>query len=74
LTHAAFARVDADAEAVRMGWIHIRDQFQQPQLKMQIVEAERDLAEDMTDETWTRVQPLLEQKSEDDGATGGGIR
>ena len=73
LSHAAFARVDADAEAVRMGWIHTRDQFQQRHLATQIAEAGRDLAEHMDDETWTRLQPLLEQKSEDDGAAGGGI-
>ncbi|HYM03422.1 MAG TPA: DNA primase, partial [Stellaceae bacterium] len=74
LTHAAFARVEADAEAVRTGWIHIRDQFQRPHLKSQIVEAGRDLAEDMSEEAWTRLQPLLEHKGEDDGATGGGNR
>jgi len=73
LSHAAFARVEADAEAVRMGWIHTRDQFQQRHLATQIAEAGRDLAEHMDEETWTRLQPLLEQKSEDEGASGGGI-
>ncbi len=74
LTHAAFARSGADAEAVRRGWLHVRDQFQQPELKVQIVENGRKLGEDMTTETWARLQPLLDQKKEDDGATGGGIR
>ncbi|HEX7967953.1 MAG TPA: DNA primase [Stellaceae bacterium] len=73
LAHAAFARVGAEAEAVRAGWANTRDQLQQTHLNTQIAEAERDLAEDTTNETWTRLHPLLEQKIEDDGAAGGGI-
>jgi len=73
LTHAAFARAGADADAVRMGWANTRDQLQQAHLDTQIAEAERDLAEDTTNEKWTRLHPLLEQKMEDDGAAGGGV-
>ena len=73
LTHAGFARVDADAEAARLGWLHIRDQFQQPHLKTQIAEAERNLAQDVTDEKWVRLQQtVLETSKDDDGAAGGG--
>jgi DNA primase len=71
LTHAAFARAGADADAVRMGWANTRNQLQQPHLHTQIAEAERDLAEDTTDEKWTRHHQLLEQKIDDDGAAGG---
>ena len=71
LTHAAFARAGADADAVRMGWANTRNQLQQPHLQTQIAEAERDLAEDTTDEKWTRHHQLLEQKIDDDGAAGG---
>lgn len=71
--HAAFARAEADAEAVRVGWRHTRSQFQQL-LATEIKEAERDLAENMNEETWGRLQPLLEQKNQDDGATDGEIR
>jgi DNA primase len=74
LAHAAFARVGADAEAVRLGWADTRDQLRQPHLRTQIAEAERELAEETTEEKWVRLHPLLEQKIEDDGATGGGSR
>lgn len=74
LAHAAFARVGADAETVRLGWADTRDQLRQPHLRTQIAEAERELAEETTDEKWVRLHPLLEQKIEDDGATGGGSR
>jgi len=74
LTHAAFARVGAEAETVRLGWAETRDQLLQPRLRTQIAEAERELAEDTTDEKWIRLHPLLEQKIEDDGTTGGGSR
>jgi DNA primase len=67
LNHAGFARADADAEAVRRGWIHTREQFQQRRLSLQIEDAERDLAADMTDENWARLQQtLLERKDEED--------
>ncbi len=56
-----------------MGWANTRDQLQQAHLDTQIAEAERDLAEDTTNEKWTRLHPLLEQKMDDDGAAGGGV-
>jgi DNA primase len=75
LKHAAFARPDADAETARRGWTHTRDQLQQRHLTQQVAEAERDFVEDVSDETWGRLQQtVLETKKEDDGATGGGIR
>ena len=75
LTHAAFARPEADAETVRRGWIHTIDRLQQPQLKEQVAEAARDFVRDVNDETWGRLQQtVLETKKDDDGATGGGVR
>ena len=56
-----------------MGWADTRDQLQQPHLATQIAEAVRDLAADTTNETWTRLHPLLEQKMDDDGAAGGDV-
>jgi hypothetical protein len=70
-----FVRPEADAEAVRLGWIHTKGLFQQRRLTPQVRQAERDLAADMTEETWTRFhQTLLEQKEQDDAATEGGGR
>jgi len=76
LKHAAFARPEADAETVRKGWTHTRDQLQRERhLTQQVAQAERDFVRDPSDETWGRLQQtVLEQKKEDDGATGGGIR
>lgn len=73
LEHAAFAKADADADTVRVGWAATRDRLQRPHLDTEIAEAERDFAEDITDETWTRLYPLLKQKIEDDGAAGGDV-
>jgi DNA primase len=74
LAHAGFARAGADVETVRLGWADTRDQLREPHLRNQIAEAERALAEETTEEKWVRLHPLLEQKIEDDGATGGGSR
>ncbi len=68
LNHAAFARVDADAETVRLGWADTRSRFEKRRLGMQIRDAERDLAGDMSVENWTRLQPLLEDKDEGESA------
>jgi DNA primase len=74
LNHAAFARADAAIEAVRMGWLHTRSRFDQRYLARQIKEAERDLAEDMTEEKYSRLrQMLLEREGGDDGTAEGGI-
>ncbi len=78
LQHAAFARPEADAETVRMGWLDTRDRLQEPDVARQMAEAARDFVEDASDENWGRLQRLkqtaLETNKEDDGATGGGIR
>jgi DNA primase len=75
LSHAAFARPEADAETVRMGWIDTRDRLQQRHLKQQVAEAAQDFVRDVSDETWGRLQQsVLETKKDDDGATGGGLR
>ena len=75
LKHAAFARPEADAETARRGWTDTRDQLQQRHLTQQVAEAERDFVEDVSDETWGRLQQtVLETKKDDDGATGGGVR
>ncbi len=73
LNHAGFARPGADAEDVRLGWSHTKARLQERRLlSTQISEAERQAA-DGTDETWSRLQPLLQSKAEDDGAAGGGM-
>jgi DNA primase len=75
LTHAAFARPEADADTVRAGWSHTRDQLQHRHLRQQVADAARDFIEDVSEETWGRLQQtVLESKKEDDGATGGGVR
>jgi DNA primase len=66
LNHAAFARVEADAETVRLGWADTKGRFEKRNLGTQIRDAERDLAGDMSVENWTRMQPLLEDQDEGD--------
>jgi DNA primase len=73
LKHAVFIKRDADADAVRVGWAATRDGLQRPHLDTEIAEAERDFAEGITNEKWTRLHPLLKQKIEDDGAAGGDV-
>lgn len=68
LSHAAFARLEADAETVRLGWADTRGRFEKRRLGAQIRDAERDLAGDMSVENWTRMQPLLEDKDEGESA------
>jgi DNA primase len=78
LKHGAFVRLEADAETVRMGWSHIREQLQQPRLKQDMADAEQDFVKDFREETWVRLQHTildrLDSKKDDDGATGGGVR
>lgn len=78
LNDAAFARPEADAEGVPMGWLDAGDRREQPHVAQQVAEAARDFVDDVSDETWGRLQRLkqtaLETNEEDDGATGGGIR
>jgi len=41
----------------------------------QLADAARHFVEDVSDETWGRLQQtVLETNKEDDGATGGGVR
>jgi DNA primase len=68
LNHAAFARVEADAETVRLGWADTKGRFEKRNLGTQIRDAERNLAGDMSVENWTRLQPLLEDKEEGESA------
>jgi DNA primase len=76
LKHGAFVRREADAETVRMGWSHIREQLQQPRLKQDMADAEQDFVKDFREETWARLQHTIldSKKDEDDGPTGGGLR
>jgi len=76
LSHAAFARPDADADTVRMGWAHTREQLEERHLRQQIADAAQVLVEDVNEENWARVrglQAVLEAKKDDDSATGGGV-
>jgi DNA primase len=68
LNHAAFARLEADAETVRLGWADTKSRFEKRNLGTQIRDAERSLAGDMSVENWTRMQPLLEDKDEGESA------
>jgi hypothetical protein len=71
LNHAAFARVGADAETVRRGWLDARGRFEQRRLDVQIRDAVRDLSADTNEENWTRTQPLLEDLGVTDGDENG---
>jgi DNA primase len=72
LNHAAFARAEADAETVRLGWADTKGRFEKRNLGTQIRDAERNLAGDMSVENWTRLQPLLEDKEEGESALSDG--
>ena len=77
LKHAAFARPDADADTVRMGWVDAKQQLEERHLRQQIADSAQALAEDVSEENWARLQGLraaLEAKNGEDGATGGGVR
>lgn len=72
--HAAFARADADADAVRQGWAEMKSRFLEPLLSGEIKDAERALAEDMTGEKWERLQQTLLESKGDNDSTEGGVR
>jgi len=55
LNHAAFARVGADVETVRLGWADTKGRFEKRRLGLQIRDAAQDLAGDMSVENWTRM-------------------
>jgi DNA primase len=67
LNHAAFARIEADPEAARRGWADARGRLEKHRLGAQIKDVARDFGEDPSVENWSRMQPLLEHKDEDDG-------
>jgi DNA primase len=74
-THGPFAQTGVDPDAVREGFRHTVSLFQKRSLTVQVKQAERDLAANMSHETWAQVQPLIEENvQEEDGSTGGGIR
>jgi DNA primase len=75
LEFARFARIGAEAEAVRSGWIDIKRRYEQQCLLTQIAEAERNLAVDTNEETLARLRHLQEMlyasQARDDEAGGG---
>lgn len=74
LEFARFARVDADVEAVRSGWVDIKRRYEQQCLLTQLAEAELSLAVDANEETLARVQQLQEMlhasQAKDDDVSG----
>jgi DNA primase len=62
LNHAASARPQADPETVREAWSELAGQIEQIGEARDIEAAERDLASDMSIDTWARHRPLFERK------------
>jgi DNA primase len=62
MNHAASARPQADPETVREAWSELARQIEQIGEARDMAEAERDLAADMSAETWTRHRELFERK------------
>jgi hypothetical protein len=62
LNHAASARFNADPETVRDAWSELAGQIEQLGLSNDVAAAARDLADDMSLETWQRLHPLFERK------------
>lgn len=60
--HAYFARPDASLEEAGAGWIETFDQIRGKDLIAEIEEAERDVAENPSEETWRRLLALKQQK------------
>ncbi|HEY0525550.1 MAG TPA: DNA primase [Stellaceae bacterium] len=60
--HAAFARPGVDAEEVRRGWMHTLTWLYAPQRQLELNQAERDLADDMTEEKLARLMLLQKQR------------
>ncbi|MGH7014500.1 MAG: DNA primase [Stellaceae bacterium] len=60
LEFARFARVGADVEAVRSGWVDIKRRYEQQCLLKQIAEAEHSLAVNTNEESLARLQHLQE--------------
>jgi len=70
LTHAPFARREAEVEAARGGWHDTRTQFLRRRRPQQVAEIERGLAGEMTEEWWARLKALHEQREDEDKTTG----
>jgi DNA primase len=62
LNHAASARPGADPEIVREAWSELARQIEQSEEARDVAAAERDLAADMSAETWSRHRSLFERK------------
>ncbi len=60
--HAYFARPDALLEEAEAGWYETFDQIRSRDLIAEIEEAERDVAENPSEETWRRLLALKQQK------------
>ena len=71
LNHASFARRDAEVDVVLVGWRHARTQFLRRRHSGQVAEAERALADGMTEAGWARLKALHEEREDEDKATGG---
>jgi len=71
LVHGGFARLDADADAARSGWNHMKSQFQRRLSSTELKEAVAHCVADTTPQSWDRVEQLqraeLESKDRDDG-------
>lgn len=63
--HAYFARPDALIEESVAGWYETFDQIRSKDLIAEIKEAERDVAENPSDETWRRLLTLKQQKNDE---------
>jgi DNA primase len=73
-THGPGARDGGDAEAARKDFREQLEHFRRRSLTVQVKQAERDLAANMSPEKWAQVQSLIEENVQEDGSTGGGIR
>jgi len=60
--HAYFARPQASLEEAGAGWMETFDQIRGKDLIAEIEEAERDVAENPSEETWRRLLALKQQK------------
>ncbi len=63
--HAYFARPDALVEEAVAGWYETFDQIRSRDLIAEIKEAERDVAENPSEETWRRLLALKQQKNDE---------
>ncbi|MGH6989891.1 MAG: DNA primase, partial [Stellaceae bacterium] len=62
LNHAASARALVEPDTVRDAWSELTSQIEEIGLKTEVAAAARDLADDMSMETWQRLHPLFERK------------